>query len=361
MIAETKQLLLEVIDQYPEQFPVAYYNLGSLLEAIGDLAGAKKYFLFIAESSSEYYRGCNGLGRIHVKEGDLRFAVGLWLKAADWKNTFPSNLDKKRWKGEDVVGKTILFLLNEGVGDFFQAFRHILFILERNIKVLLHSFNHSYMGPLIQRSLPKGCSVYTEKELFDFAVSTSYTPLLCEPEQELNYKTLPYLSVDPQKKGFWKWFFSKDDTFKVGIVWKGNPKHSNDAHRSTVFDVFLPLMQVSGCTFYGLQKGETVTAPPGVPFVDLCAKLHTFDDTAAIVSELDLIISVDTSIVHLAGALGKPVWTLLGFYCDARWMLHREDTPWYPMMRLFRSRGYNGRQDVMQNVKKALCQKLKIS
>jgi hypothetical protein len=315
---------------------------------------AEKYYLSIPENSPLYFYACSGLGKVYILQGKLRLGIEFWVKGFRGSHNIVPELEEKLWKGEDVLEKTILICLNEGIGDFFQAFRHIPFIFERGINVLLQSCDHSYMGWLAERSLPGVCKIYTGKESFDFIVPIFQIPLLCSPGKEMSYKTLPYLSVDPQKKAFWKFFFSKDVTFKVGIVWKGNPKHPNDFHRSTVFDVFLPLMQVPGCTFYGLQKGEAVTAPLGVPFVDLSAKLHNFDDTAAIVSELDLIISVDTSIVHLAGALGKPVWTLLGFCFDPRWMLHREDTPWYPTMRLFRSRGPKEWQELIQRVQKAL-------
>ena len=127
---------------------------------------------------------------------------------------------------------------------------------------------------------------------------------------------------------------------KVGLVWGGNPGHTNDHNRSCALAEFAPLAAVPGVTFFSLQKGpaaaQAADPPRGMTLIDLGPALADFADTAAVITHLDLVISVDTSVVHLAGALGTPVWTLLPFCPDWRWQLGREDSPWYPTMRLFR-------------------------
>ncbi|MBI3191520.1 MAG: hypothetical protein HYZ36_02565, partial [Pedosphaera parvula] len=127
--------------------------------------------------------------------------------------------------------------------------------------------------------------------------------------------------------------------FKVGLVWAGNPQHKNDLNRSIPLSRFAPLLATPNTAFFGLQVGPrsadlaqlTANRP-----VDLSGSLRSFSDTAAVLNALDLLISVDTSVVHLAGALGRPVWTLVPFVPDWRWLMDRDDTPWYPPMRLFR-------------------------
>ena len=149
---------------------------------------------------------------------------------------------------------------------------------------------------------------------------------------------------------------------KVGIAWAGSPAHKNDQNRSISLPLFKSLLDVEGFAFYGLQVGERSQdiARFGMSesINDLGRTLGNFTATASVMEELDLIISVDTSVAHLAGALGKPVWTLLPFAPDWRWLLGRDDSPWYPSMRLFRQSSPGDWQGVMDNVETALWQSL---
>jgi hypothetical protein len=138
--------------------------------------------------------------------------------------------------------------------------------------------------------------------------------------------------TDPWRIGF--------DAFKVGIVWAGAAGNRNDRRRSVRAAEFMPLAQVPGVCLYSLQKGPPLAqlgeSAPGLPAHDLDDRLGDFADTAAAIMNLDLVVTVDTSVAHLAGALGRPVWTLLPFSPDFRWMLGRSDSPWYRTIRLFR-------------------------
>jgi ADP-heptose:LPS heptosyltransferase len=135
--------------------------------------------------------------------------------------------------------------------------------------------------------------------------------------------------------------------FKVGLVWAGNPGHKHDAKRSIAPQLLSTLCRAPGVTWFSLQKG----LPPPPRVIDLAAD---FVETAAAMQHLDLVISVDTSVAHLAGALGKPVWTLLTFAPDYRWFLDREDSPWYPTMRLFRQPAPGDWPSVLERVAQAL-------
>jgi len=149
--------------------------------------------------------------------------------------------------------------------------------------------------------------------------------------------------------------------FKVGLVWAGNPKHKNDANRSVGFEQFQPLLDMEGIDFYSLQVGERSRdiGAPGLSGLDgkisdLGKDLGDFADTAAAIGQLDLVITVDTSVAHLAGALAKPVWTLLPWVPDWRWLLDRDDSPWYPTMRLFRQPAAGDWDAVIGEVRAAL-------
>jgi hypothetical protein len=124
---------------------------------------------------------------------------------------------------------------------------------------------------------------------------------------------------------------------RVGIVWAGSPHHQNDRARSCSLEHFLPLAQIENVQLFSLQKGPPASAlAPDIPITPLGDNLTNFTETAALVEVLDLVISVDTSVVHVAGALARPVWTLLPHGPDWRWLLDRSDSPWYPTMKLFR-------------------------
>jgi hypothetical protein len=130
---------------------------------------------------------------------------------------------------------------------------------------------------------------------------------------------------------------STENKVRVGLVWSGS-RYANADNRTRTIDVFSPLGKVPGFKFFGLQTGPDAnqSPPAGMDFADFSADLTDFAETAALVQNLDLVVTIDTSVAHLAGALGKPVWVLIPFQCDFRWLVERSDSPWYPTMRLFR-------------------------
>jgi len=145
---------------------------------------------------------------------------------------------------------------------------------------------------------------------------------------------------------------------KVGLAWAGNPAFNGDRTRSITLDRLSPLANVPGPAFYSLQKGDAqrqVDHPPaGLSLINLALELHDFADTAAVMCLMDLIITTDTSVAHLAGALGRPVWLMLQFVPDWRWLLDRTDNPWYPSMRLFRQQERGDWNGVISRVVQAL-------
>ena len=171
-----------------------------------------------------------------------------------------------------------------------------------------------------------------------------HCPLLSLP---LAFKTdlhsiparVPYLRADPALAAAWKIKLANHgDVRKIGLAWSGAAIHTNDRNRSTTLSSFAPLAEVKDAAYFSLQKGNAAkhVSPAGLVVSDFTSELNDFADTAALIENLDLVITVDTSVAHLAGAMGKPAWVLLPCNPDWRWMYDRTDSPWYPTMRLFR-------------------------
>jgi hypothetical protein len=182
-------------------------------------------------------------------------------------------------------------------------------------------------------------------------VETVFTPFDPPPDYDLYFPLLsmprlvgttlqnipadvPYVHPDKEMSSRWHERLAEHHgRKKVGLVWAGRPQHTNDRNRSMKLNLFEPLLQVDGVTFFSLQTGKSQTDQW---LIDLSGQLDDFAMTAAVIANLDLVITVDTAVAHLAGALGKPAWVLLPFVPDWRWLLDRDDSPWYPTMRLFR-------------------------
>jgi hypothetical protein len=172
---------------------------------------------------------------------------------------------------------------------------------------------------------------------------------------------IPYLQADPALTEKWgKMLRPADGRLKAGIAWAGNPGFRPDARRSLNLQQFTPLAAARGVRFYSLQKGpagrQAEDPPGGLELIDLGPELSDFADTAAVIENFDLVISVDTAVAHLAGAMGKPVWVLIPFPPDWRWLLDRADSPWYPTMRLFRQQTPGDWDGVIRRVAAELSQ-----
>src|SRR5262249_12082001 len=163
---------------------------------------------------------------------------------------------------------------------------------------------------------------------------------------------VPYLAADPARAGAFRQRIGAAANLKVGLAWAGRPTHKNDRNRSLPLSALAPIFSVAGASLFGLQEGARAWEIAGVAkrIVDLSPDFADFADTAAAIACLDLVISVDTAVAHLAGALGKAVWLLLPFIPDWRWLLEREDSPWYPTMRLYRQPARGDWQSVLNRL-----------
>ncbi|MSO93926.1 MAG: glycosyltransferase family 41 protein [Rhodospirillales bacterium] len=239
------------------------------------------------------------------------------------------------WNGEPLQGKSIFVCSEQGVGDTIQFVRYAPLLAERGARVIFGCQQELARllktAPGVSEIVPIGGTVSS----FDSYAMLLSVPRLCGTTLQTIPAAIPYLQAEPEKAAAWAERFRDLDGLKVGLVWRGNPKHVNDHARSCSPAVFQKLLGVPGASFVSLQKGGPAgEALAGVR--DLERDLTDFAETAAAIANLDLVISVDTAVAHLAGALGRPVWTLVPYAPDWRWLVGRDDSPWYPTMRLFR-------------------------
>lgn len=294
----------------------------------------------------------------HFKQGWLDFDARFYSREVIGhygRRDFSDMVRDKLWDGQDITGKTLLVFAEQGFGDTIQFCRYLP-LLKKRVDHLIFESRPELVRLL--RSLPDPIECVAQRDDLRLPPFDYYIPLLSLPrifntERETIPGQAPYLAAEPDLVRKWADRMQGDE-FKVGLVWAGSPGHLRDRDRSMDLAQFSPLAQISGNRFYSLQKGTAAdqAALPlaGMKVVDLSAELGNFADTAAAISQLDLVITVDTSVAHLAGALGRPVWLLLHYRSEWRWLLDIEYSPWYPSMRLFRQDAGRDWAPVMQRV-----------
>ncbi|MBD2179888.1 tetratricopeptide repeat protein [Planktothrix sp. FACHB-1355] len=272
------------------------------------------------------------------------------------KENQPRFLPKPIWDGSNIEGKTILLQAEQGIGDLIQFIRYVPLLVKLGACIIVES--HQQLVRLLRNveGIDKVVAIGETLPEFDVYIPLLSVPRILGTTLETIPATIPYIA--PLKEVRFPLDDSDESYLKVGIVWAGNPKHLDDRKRSTSLQQFLPIFNISHITFYSLQKGpkaaeiSEISLP--INLVDLNSKINDFADTAAVIAQLDLVITVDTAVAHLAGAMGKPVWVLLCYNPDWRWMIDREDTPWYPSVRLFRQNRSGDWQEVLERVAQTL-------
>lgn len=264
-----------------------------------------------------------------------------------------------QWAGGDPAGKTLLIHDEQGVGDAIQFVRYARILQSRGARVfvecntqltrLLH--NMSGIEGVIGRFSPL--------PPHDAQVSLLSLPLLLGTSLETIPTEVPYLRAEPEATAAWAARLGPRRGLRVGLVWAGNPEFKADNIRSPRLQALLPLLEVPGTEFFALQKGAgrqdlEHCGPLPSNFTDLGSEIQDFADTAAIMLNLDLVISSCTAPTHLAGALGRPVWTILPFAPDWRWLDRGSTSLWYPSMRLFRQERLGDWKPVVERVRAAL-------
>ena len=314
----------------------AWFWIGVARWELGSRQGAKDAFeraLSINPQSSQA-RFC--LSNILLLEGD--FERG-W-EEYEWRPL--PKVQKPLWDGSPLHDKTILLYVEQGFGDIIQFIRYVPMVKALGAKIVLacHPNLFGVIGSV--PSVDRIVEIVDEGVQYDVQCPLMSLPRIFRTRLDSIPAQVPYLFPDPEAVRKWsqKFVFPKDK-FKVGLVWAGRPTHAADRYRSMKLAQLAPLAKARNAVFYSLQKGveelKPGEAPPGMEIVDLAPDLVEYTDTAAAISHLDLLITVDTSAAHLGGAMGKSTWILIrSAIPDWRWLLDRSDTPWYPTARLFR-------------------------
>jgi hypothetical protein len=245
------------------------------------------------------------------------------------------------WDGSDPRGRTILLHTEQGFGDAIQFARYAPPLAARGARVIVEC-RPELVGLFASlHGVEQILSTEDPLPRFDAHRSLMSMALLFGTTPHTVPAQVPYLHAHDAALRRWEKIIEPGG-IRIGLAWAGAPSYGDDRNRSLTLQQLAPLAQAApeGTRFYGLQKGpaaaQSLQPPPGMRLLDLREELTDFTDTAAAMQNLDLVISVDTAVGHLAGALGKPVWLMLPHVPDWRWMLHRSDTPWYPSMQLFR-------------------------
>jgi tetratricopeptide (TPR) repeat protein len=272
------------------------------------------------------------LGMLYLLLGD--FERG-W-REYQWRPGASHRFAQPQWAGEDLHGKTILLYAEQGFGDAIQFVRYVPMVAARGARIVLAC--HAELTRLLGDVAPVAV-LGQPLPPFDVHCSLLSLPFAMGTTRDNIPAHVPYLKPGEELSAKWRQRVGeRTGRPRVGLVWAGRPEHPNDARRSVRFEMLTPLLAVEGVEFVSLQKGLAIKQTGAWRTIDFTSELEDFSDTAALIESLDLVITVDTAVAHLAGAMRKAVWLLLPFMPDWRWMLDREDSPWYPTMRLFRQR-----------------------
>jgi len=354
-IAELRQAL-KIRPEYAE----AFNNLGTALQEQGCWDEAMDAFRQACALKKDYPEPRWNLALALLLRGN--FMEGWAAYEARFELKERSNIAMPtgpRWDGGDLAGRTILLTAEQGLGDTIQFVRYAHHVVAKGGRVVLQC------QPPLRRLLDGQCGVEqvvsNDKSIPHCELSF---PLLSLPgllgtTLESIPATVPYLTADPALVANWRSrLAAQTGEIKVGLNWAGNAMPPINRKRSLPLRALAPLGDIGGVRFYSLQKGdaaaEAKSPPANLPLVDWTQDISDFADTAALIGGLDLIITCDTSVAHLAGALGKPTWVLLPFAPDWRWLLDRADSPWYPTMRLFRQPRRGDWQTLLEQVADAL-------
>ncbi len=355
--------------------PSILYNIGFTLKKLGLLAESLPYYNRTLELNPNHAEAIFSRGLAYLVIGD--FEKG-W-EGYEWRYSRPSQgslrtYDAPRWDGSDLQGKTILIHSEQGLGDTFQFIRYAKLVKEKNGKVIA-----AVQKPLV--TLMKRCphidqvvSVDETPPYFDVHSPLMSLPFALKTRIDTIPDEIPYLHADEKLVAEWKEKLTTDKNFKIGICWQGNDNYATPLLRATVAQKsvhpreFAPICAVPGVSVYSLQK---MTGTDQLKEIPSTMHINTFEgdfdqsngrfmDTAAVIKNLDLIITVDTSLSHLAAGLGIPTWVMLPNPADWRWMQDRTDSPWYPkVLRLFKQPKPGDWETMIQEVARELGMHLK--
>ena len=349
--------------QIDSALPQSYINLGNLFQDQCDLQNALKQYDFALnlDQESAHARYARATALLAMGRFDLGWKEYEWRWKLPGAERRVTPFVQPRWDGrQDISGKSVLLFEEQGFGDTIQFVRYAPLVAARGARVTLACRRE--LRSLIQ-TMEGVDTVVAEGEALpeiDYQIPLLSLPLAFDTTLETIPAQIPYFFPDQGRIDQWRARLgSREGKLRVGLAWAGNPKFAGDKERTCSIDKLSDLVESPDCVFYSLQKGNAAETADrleitGQKLADYTSELNNFHDTAALIQALDLVITVDTVVAHLAGALAKPVWVMLPFSADWRWMTDGETTPWYPTMRLFRQSSPGEWHEVVQNLKRTL-------
>lgn len=319
---------------------VAYCNRSAIRRETGDMEGAVDDCEKALAIDPDYLDAKWNLTLIQLLMGDWKKGWdGFELRFEKAQNRIEKPMPEVAdWAGEPIAGKRLLIYCEQGLGDTIQFIRFAPLLRELHADIVIKAPKSlipliSAMGLDVRHEMPDLA--------FDFKIALLSLPRLLGVTSSAGLPVSPYLKADPERVAKWRPLLPSSGA-NIGICWQGNPSASIDSGRSIPLACFAPLARLDGVHLISLQKGagveqiETFSERDRLMIPSGTDEEGAFLDTAAIIQNLDLVVTSDTSIAHLAGALGKPVWIALKYVPDWRWLLHRGDSIWYPSARLYR-------------------------
>jgi tetratricopeptide (TPR) repeat protein len=342
-------------------YAAAHTNLANALLALGRRTEMERHYRHALELDPTNPGTQYNLALACLREGNFREG---WERH-EWRWRFselglrPRKFAAPQWNGQPLNGETILLHAEQGLGDTLQFIRYLPSVVARGGRVVLEV--QPQLLALLQ-STPSAAQVIARGERlpsFAYHLPLMSLPLIFDTSIDTIPSIFPYLKMDEEPiDAALRTHPRRAGKMRVGLVWAGNPRFRGDLLRSTTLEALLPLEEVEDVDFFSLQFGPAVEqiAPlqSRFPLTDACSSSKDFAETAAFVATLDLVVSVDTAIAHLAGATGIPVWVILPHLADWRWLEHRQDSPWYPTARLFRQPSPGDWNSVAEQVRDTL-------
>jgi hypothetical protein len=313
----------------------AHVDLANVLQAKGLLDEAMAECRQSIALSPNLAAAHMELGLLHLQRGELLagWAEYEWRWHLTGEKLYRIDFPQPYWFGAPLEGKRILLHAEQGLGDTLQFVRYAPLVAERGGRVILACQPEMMELMTSVKGVEQVVARLGPLPQFDTHCPLLSLPRLFQTTLETIPSATPYLFAEDTRRASWHTRLPGDGRKKIGLVWAG--KDWPNPNRSISPEHLAPLQSVQNAWWCSLQK-QDAGGPPGLELTDWTAELKDFSDTAALIANLDLVVTIDSATAHLAGALGKPVWVLLPFMADWRWMQARSDSPWYPSMRLFR-------------------------
>lgn len=360
-LQEAEICLREAIHLQPD-FSEAHFRLGMVFKQLNRLDEAETHLCLASDLRPGFKEAEFALGILYLLQG--KYEKG-WKRYELRRQLFDSiDSGTNQWKMENVAGERIVLFHEQGFGDTIHFVRYVQEVKKTASEVVL--LVPKQLERLMTISL-QNITIRTEERMvgeYKFSCPLPSLPYMFHTTLTTIPNGIPYIKTNQDMIQKWREIVEKKidaNHFKVGVVWAGNPNHKNDKNRSVPFQVFKQIFSLKEVTWVSLQVDNNVDDLKTIPdaAINFSEDISDFADTAGLIENLDLIITVDTAVAHLAGAMGKETWLLLAIDPDWRWQATSQESPWYPTVRIFRQIQLGDWQEVLARVKIALEVKIK--